>query len=694
MEELTLRDFLNSLYKWRKYVVLLSLIMFCIIFGLQQLSGGKEKIYKATASCRVSQTSYIPVILRDIGIDIKPIKFNLEEEVIKVKSEENLKEALAILGWQESEQNIKKLREMIEVSSERNGIINISAYSSSPYEAQAVANAVAEAYVRNSKKWFHQSIESALNFLKESSEEISQKLKDSYSKLSEFSENTGVIDPDLQIKEEINRIKDLQTKIYENQLKISAIERFFEDISKNKQKTSETLKNLESLFIQDSIPEGKEMVEKVKSKAANLLSIDKSISSYYLKYLELEDKRKELLSKYSESHPKVKEIDREIEDIFSNIVYNLKVLLAELRSQNQRATREIEEARKNIAYISKNISEYLYISNNIDLLNKIFENYYNNLAELKMTMGMWSYFSEVYKRASLPQNPVSRLKVNLILSLIASFVAGIVVALILESIDMRFKNVDEIQSYVKLSPIAFVPKFEKISSYISEDNPFVLESMRGIRVALQIRNGKRFSVLFTSSTDNEGKTFISLNLALSFQGTGLKVALLDLNLSHPVMSETVGLPEEKSLFDIIAVEQEPSRVIEKAGFEFRENIFVFGSRSGFFSPDILSSPAFENFLKELSERFDVVIADSSPVLILPDVLPIVGKFDMVLIVFDITSTGRKTLKHLIETLKGAGAKDIKLVVNKLSREFAPELPIAKNNYYYYYYYRNNRKEKS
>ncbi|GBD03555.1 Tyrosine-protein kinase ptk [bacterium HR19] len=693
MEELTLRDFLNSIYKWRKYVVLTSLIMFCIVFGLQQLSGEREKVYKATASCRVSQTSYIPVILRDIGIDIKPIKFNLEEEVIKVKSEENLKEALAILGWQESEQNIKKLRDMLEVSSERNGIINISAYSSSPYEAQAVANAVAEAYVKNSKKWFHQSIENALNFLKESSDEISQKLKDSYSKLSEFSQNTGIVDPDLQIKEEINRIKDLQTKIYENQLKINMIERFFEDVSRNKQKTSEALRNLESLFMQDSIPEGKEMVEKVKSKAASLLSIDKSISSYYLKYLELEDKRKELLSKYSESHPKVKEIDKQIEDIFSNIVYNLKVLLADLRSQNQSAMREIDEARKNIGYISKNISEYLYISNNIDLLNKIFENYYNNLAELKMTMGMWSYFSEIYKRASLPQNPVSRLKINLILSLIASFISGIVIALILESIDMRFKNVDEIQSYVKVSPIAFVPKFEKISSYLAEDNPATFESMRRIRVTLQIRNGKRFSVLITSSSDNEGKTFVSLNLGLSFQGTGLKVAILDLNLSHPVLSQTVVLPEEKSLFDIIASEYEPLYVIKKAGFEFRENIFVFGSQRGFFSPDILSSPAFERFLKELSERFDVIIADSSPVLILPDVLPIVSKFDLALVVFDITSTGRKTLKRLIETLKDVGAKDIKIVVNKLSREFAPELPIAKNNYYYYYY-RNNRKEKS
>jgi len=700
MEELGLRELLFSFYRRRKLLLISFILLFSITFGLQKISSPKEKkIFSSTASVRVSQMIHVPSMVKEIGIDIKTLKFDPEEEKVKIKSEENIKTALSILGWDVNEENINKIRNMIEVSvKSRENIIDITAYSENPSEAKDVANAVANAYVQNSKKWFEQSIENAISFLKESSDELSQKLKETYNSLSQFSAQTGIIDPTSQLDQNLRRMIELRKNINLIDMKIQAIENFFLKISRNPSKTAEHLRNLDEILLKDSLPEEKEAVSELKNKVGRIISIDESLISSYTKYFELEKVRNDLLAKYSEDHPKIKELDREIQKIFEDILYRLKLLLAGLKIERQAAEKEIENLRKDMQYITGNLSQYMYLSNSIDLLNRVFENYYNNLIELKMASGMWSQLAEVYKSAPLPTEPIKRLKFQLVLSLLVALVGSVVLVFIAESLDSRFKNVEEILRYLKIPVFAMIPKV-KVEGYNTKDD-FIIENVKMIRNMLRIIYGDKLKILITSCEDGEGKTFLSSLLSRTFGSAGLRTAIIDLNLRHPSLSEIFNLPKEKSFPKLILENGDLGsdifeRLVEFSEFKIENNLSLFGAKEeeevSNFKLDIFFQNIFPGLLEKLSKKFDIVIADSPPALIVSDIFPIISSFDVILVVYDMGKVGRKRLNLLLDMLKTGGARDIKLVVNKVTREFAPDL--TPKSYYYYYYYRSGKKGK-
>jgi Mrp family chromosome partitioning ATPase len=454
---------------------------------------------------------------------------------------------------------------------------------------------------------------------------------------------------------------------------------------------------LDEILLKDSLPEEKEAVSELKNKVGRIISIDESLISSYTKYFELEKVRNDLLTKYKEDHPKIKELDREIQKIFEDILYRLKLLLAGLKLEKQVAEKEIENLRKDIQYITGNLSQYMYLSNSIELLNRVFENYYNNLIELKMASGMWSQLAEVYKSAPLPTEPIKRLKFQLVLSLLVALVGSVVVVFIVESLDSRFKNIEEILRYLKIPVFAMIPKV-KGEGYNTKDE-FIIENVKMIRNMLRIIYADKLKILITSCEDGEGKTFLSSLLSRTFGSAGLRTAIIDLNLRHPSLSEIFNLPKEKSLPKLILSDADLlsdglERLIELSEFKVDDNLSLFGSKEGEvlnFKLDIFFQNIFPGLLEKLSKKFDVVIADSPPALIVSDIFPIISSFDVVLVVYDMGKVGRKRLNLLLDMLKTGGARDIKLVVNKVTREFAPDL--TPKSYYYYYYYRSGKNGK-
>ena len=769
MEEITIREIFYTIYKWRKHVVISFLLIFSFSFLLQYLPSSDKKVFKATAVIRISQTSYFPVILRDIGMDIKPIKFDIKYEALKAKSEENLKEALKILGWlkeeniteeedvvgqkEEAEQKesanyyyremlgerapaflrnsgimnildssssvedavrqkedgvfaseksheeelINKLRRMIEVSVGKNNTIYISAYSRDPHEAKEVANAVATAYVRNSKKWFSRNIDNALRFLRESFREISGKLINSYSQLSEFAEKTGVIDPKYQFSSETERITELRKKLYETGLKINMIENLFQELSRNPELTAKRMKKIETILMKDGLPEGEEAVEELKRNMSKILAIDRRMLENYKRFTQLEKREKELLKNLHPNHPVIKKIKKEKVELFERVLDDLKVLLVELKIREKMLMNEIKEAKENVVHIARNISEYLYIRNDIELLNRIFESYYSTFAELKIASGMWMSFAEIQRKATLPKSPVRKLDIFIIFSLITGIIGGIITAFLFESIDTRFKTIEEIPQVTntKIAGAILLHKDTKRQNIdriliADEKHPKLYEEIRAMRINLQIYKGKKIKVLVVSSLQNEGKTFIAINLGLSFKEVEEKTLLLDLNLRHPALSSFLGVPEDKNFIFALSGDKNIDDVIHESSY----GVKVVGIPFKYpVQPDILMSERFAEFVEKLGEKFDVIIADSSP-LIVADILPSVKQFDVVLVVYDIKNTPKKVLRNTIELLRTSGAKDIKIVVNKLTREFAPDLLNHRYSYYYNKYYKNKRNNNS
>ena len=169
-----------------------------------------------------------------------------------------------------------------------------------------------------------------------------------------------------------------------------------------------------------------------------------------------------------------------------------------------------------------------------------------------------------------------------------------------------------------------------------------------VRRELEARGAR--TLVVTSGLRKEGKTVTSCNLALALasMAAGRRVALLDLDLRRPSVARGLGL-RPKTGFDTY-LRGEAS--IEAACY--RTSVpdldVVPAVKPMMHAHELLSTPAFARGLEALAERYALVIADSPPVLLVPDVSIVVPHFGASLFVVRSRQTSRSNMEEALGLL--------------------------------------------
>ncbi len=125
-------------------------------------------------------------------------------------------------------------------------------------------------------------------------------------------------------------------------------------------------------------------------------------------------------------------------------------------------------------------------------------------------------------------------------------------------------------------------------------------------------------VLVTGAQHQVGKTFVAINLAMSFASTNKKTLLVDLDLRHPSITRELNL--SKHAFGIshyLEQEQEIAPLIQKTSEEENLHIFTAGNIPSNV-PRFLTDHRLIRLFEKLKEEYDVIIIDSPPVDVVAD----------------------------------------------------------------------------
>lgn len=171
-------------------------------------------------------------------------------------------------------------------------------------------------------------------------------------------------------------------------------------------------------------------------------------------------------------------------------------------------------------------------------------------------------------------------------------------------------------------------------------------------------------IMVTSAQPREGKTFCSINLAMSIASErDLTVLLVDADVARPSILKTLGLPEGKGLVDYIMDEN-----VQLSDCLIRTNIenlsILPAGRAHPLATELLASERMGDIVQEIAQRYPdrVIIFDSSPVLAnsAPGVLALhVGQ---VLLVAEADRTRETQMQESLTLLNGC--KNISLLLNK------------------------------
>ena len=198
------------------------------------------------------------------------------------------------------------------------------------------------------------------------------------------------------------------------------------------------------------------------------------------------------------------------------------------------------------------------------------------------------------------------------------------------------------------------------------DRSIISEQFRAIRTYLSFAlNKNEKSILVTSSLNNEGKSFVSLNLAAVFAIPGKKVALLEFDIRKPMISTNLNLSNEKGITDYLLGDQRDISTIYQVQPEI-PSLHIF--TCGYLPPnpgDVLLSDHMAKLFEDLKAAYDYVIIDSPPVKLVSDSF-ILGKYsNIVLYVVRQDVTKKKDLEFVNETINNKTLKNIRLVFNDI-----------------------------
>ena len=176
-------------------------------------------------------------------------------------------------------------------------------------------------------------------------------------------------------------------------------------------------------------------------------------------------------------------------------------------------------------------------------------------------------------------------------------------------------------------------------------------------------------ILVTSSVNEEGKSHVATNLAISMAMLGKKVALLEMDFRKPSLAKYLNLSSQGSLTDYLSnkVYMLEDVIVDSS----IKNLDVLPVSVAPSNPsELLQSDRTETLFADLRERYDYVVVDSAPVSMVSDTFLLGGTADMTVFVvradyttFEMIDSINKIyeqerLPNMLAVLNGVNAKEL------------------------------------
>jgi succinoglycan biosynthesis transport protein ExoP len=338
--------------------------------------------------------------------------------------------------------------------------------------------------------------------------------------------------------------------------------------------------------------------------------------------------------------------------------------------------------------------EYAILSKEADQSQELYQDLLKRLKEAGILEGLHSSNVTVVDQASAPARP-SKPQVPLYLALgvgLGIFL-GCCVALLVEAVDNKIQGTEDVEA-LQIPLLGISPQIEA-----SQSGPRAImldsrhsdmafgESVRRLRSGLLIaRSGTPPQVLLMSSpSPGEGKSTLSLNLAISLSQYEKKVLLVEADMRRPVLRRRLGLEGTDGLSVLLSDREAADGIVPAPN---NPNLyFLPAGPAPPYPADLLGSPRMHSLMEEWRSEFDFIVVDSPPVLPVTDAQLLEEMADATVLLARVGVTTRAALGRAYNLLlthrKDAARPAIGVLLNFVTRRSSA--------YYGYYGYYGGKK---
>lgn len=428
---------------------------------------------------------------------------------------------------------------------------------------------------------------------------------------------------------------------------------------------------------------------------------DKILETLTEKVADLKTQYAQISSTFTDSYPKVKELKNQLQVAEQSLARErlraagtiTNDYLAAVRREALLA-RAYQEQKNAAISVADRSTQYNILKRNADSDNALYENILQKVKEASLVARVKSNNVNVVDRGVphfLPVKP--KILFNLALGLILGLGMGLGIAFLQTHFDTTLKTVEEVDRFLGLPALAMIPAVESLSELVVDGNhhnghglllPGILDTTQmskaetpwyridkqvqqkysplveafrtlGSSVMLEAAGRKRVlrSIVVTSSQPGEGKTTVSVNLAIALAQQGSRVILVDADLRRPAVHRALGFRNIRGLSSYLGGMSEWAPCV-LPGLSPGLDTLPAG-RSARNPVALLSSTRMRILISELLEEYDYLVIDS-PALMpnLMDARILAGMVDGALMVVrsgmaprDYVIRARKQLNNII-----------------------------------------------
>jgi capsular exopolysaccharide synthesis family protein len=574
----------------------------------------------------------------------------------------------------ENDRVINSFLQKLTVAPEgRSRVVRISFESENPETAAAAANTLADFYIVAQLEAKFEATKRATTWLNQRVEKLNEEVRTKEQAVEDFRANSGLLEGGGNTTLTSEQVSELNAQHVTELARLAEAEARLQQVNKflgSSEGIESSIEVLESPLIRDFRGEEARIMGRIA----------------------------ELSADYGERHPTMIGARAELRDLrarikieVDKIVQGLRNELAVARARASTVVRSLEGVKKQLAALNQSEVQLRALEREATVSRTLLENLMQRTKQTISQKTFQEADADIVSNAAVPGTP-SYPRKGIILPLIFLFAIsqGIILAFAAEKLDLGFRSMDQVERIMGVTPLGLIPTVSKLTTVGKAPHDYILtnpgspfyEAIRSLYTNILLSDvvQRRKVVLVTSALPNEGKTVVVLSLARMLSTTGQKVILVDCDFRRPTVHKDLGIQPGPGLSDyltggailddVIQVDEESGAHIIPAGTTVQE------------SPEQLDSGRMQRLLKNLGVKYDFVILDSPPVLVVSDSLYLARLAEATIFLVRWTRTRREVASLGLRRLLSAQANVVGVLLTMVDVKSHAQYGFADSGSYY------------
>jgi capsular exopolysaccharide synthesis family protein len=543
------------------------------------------------------------------------------------------------------------LRQILPVQKSR--LVDVVADHPDPAVAGRMAEAIVAAYIKNGLDRRHLVSSSAMQRLQADAESLREKLLAAERAVQEF-----------KSKNEIVAMNDRQS------LAAARLEKLNDELAETERSFNETHARLQA-------------AQKAVSDAAFRADLPEALESPVVAnckraLLEAKSELSQLGQSYKPLHPRMLAVRSKIGALEAQLQVDVQSVYSGLVRQHERAQsrqadveRRIAEQKRALIDLEQRAIQYQILRDDADSTRKLHDTVLARFKEVEIIQGAETTNVHPIGGPEISARPVRPTKwLNLLLALLGGALLAGGLAFTIDICDRSIKSAADAVRWLDLPVLGLVPRLEGVRALRGPVDKETLDARSAISEAFRtIRTGLAFSeagkdmrsMMVTSAAPEEGKSLVSINLAVAFARGGKRVLLVDADLRRPRLHRAFECHAEEGFSSLLIGAKPLAELVCASPIE---GLSVLPC--GVVPPnpvELLAGPGMRKSLDEMLAAFDMVVFDSPPAGVVSDACVIATVADRVLYVVRSFRTDRGHARRAVGQLETVGARLAGVILN-------------------------------